>query len=432
MKKFITLSLAAAMIASMGVTAFAKKNDDEVADYDDIVLERTTAVVGEDFLYIPLRINGKHIDDVYDGGSEEFFYITDGSGAKAEYNTIDCDQIKDFDDMKLKVTINTGKDYVRSCDLDEIDDDDFDDFEFGGNSDQWNGVYAVCIELKDFYEADTLTIKGTAKIQKKGGSTIDDYDFNYKIKNSSSGNTVKIDDGEIKSAPKDLWTKDSTENNIEVEGIEVDDDEVTITYPEFDGNVVDFGSHEEMLYLEGEDFNFEVKLSDQGKVALKFDNDSIKSVARAADEDADLTFFNFKGNPEFDFTGTMTITLPDEDEEYWLYSIDEDGDLTEINAKLNDDDDALEFKARTLGSFVLSDMELDTRDRDDDDDIYFEEEEDDADMPVDDPIIGGGTTGVVADKNIPTTGSEDFVGVASALAAVSAIAAGAVVFRRKK
>ncbi len=427
MKKFITLSLATAMIASMGVTAFAK-NDDEYADYDDIVLERTTAVVGEDYLYIPLRIKGSDIDDDYGADDDQWYYITDGNAGVGE-NTIDCDEIKDFDDMKLKVTINTGKDYVRSCDLDEIDDDDFDDFVFGGDKDEWNGVYAVCIELKDFYEADNLTIKGTAKIQKKGGSTIDDYDFNYKIKNSSSGNVVKIDDGEIQSAPDDLII---SENPIEVDGVEVDDDEVTITYPDFDGNVVDFGSDIEMLYLEGDDWSYEVKMSDQGKVALKFDNDPVKSVSRAADEDADLTFFNFKGNPEFDFTGTMTVTLPDEDEEYWLYSIDEDGDLTEINASMNDDDDALEFKARTLGSFVLSDMELDIDDYDDDDDIYFEEEEDDADMPVDDPIIGGGTTGVVADKNIPTTGSEDFVGVASALAAVSAIAAGAVVFRRKK
>ena len=433
MKKFVSMALAAAMIATMGVTAFAK-NDDEIANYGDVVLQRTTGIVGDGYLYIPLRIKGSDIDDP-SVDKNRWYYIGDGT-QDLDGSVIDMDNIKDFDEMKLKVSITTGKDYVKDCELNEIDDDDFSDFEASATSEpstsstKWNGVYAVCIELEDFYEADTLNVKGTAKIQKKTGSTIDDYDFNYKVKNTSSSNVVKVDDDKILSAPSNLQLPGSAASNIMVDGVEVDEDEVTITYPDFEGNVVDFGKGIEMLYMEGEDWNYEVKMSDQGKIALKFDNDSIKSVARAADEDADLTFFNFPGRPKFDFTGTMTITLPDEDEDYYLYQIDEDGDLTKINAKLNDDDDALEFKTRELTTYVLSDMELDTDSKnDDDDDITVDDDDDDdTNAPIEKP--GNNTTG--GDKNIPSTGSEDFVGVAVALAAVSAAAVGAVTLRRKK
>lgn len=426
MKKFVSMALATAMIASLGsITAFAK--DDEYAKYNDITIERTTSVVGDGYLYIPLRIKGDKLNSSAPSGVDTgaWYYIGDGNEDIGKH-IIDMDNIKDFEDMKLKVTITSGKDYVKSCELTEIDDDDFQNFGSGSTDKHWNGVYAIAIELEDFYEADTLNIKGTAKIQKNTGSTIDDYDFNYKIKNTSSDNIVRVDNNEIQSAPDNLWI-DKGNHSKGVKGLEVDDDEVTITYPDFGGNVVDFKKGIEMLYLEGEEWNYEVKMSDQGKVALKFDNDTHKSIVRSFDEDADLTFFNFPGNPKFDFTGTMTVTLPDENEEYYLYQIDEDGDLTKINARLNDDEDALEFKTRELTSYVLSDMEYDKSSNDADDENDDVVVDDNAGAPIE-----GDAAAPSDDKNIPSTGSEDFVGVAVALAAVSAAAAGAVTLKRKK
>ncbi|MEG1870342.1 MAG: hypothetical protein RR205_05795, partial [Oscillospiraceae bacterium] len=53
------------------------------------------------------------------------------------------------------------------------------------------------------------------------------------------------------------------------------------------------------------------------------------------------------------------------DTEYYLYAVAEDGTLTEVAAKTNDDGDAFEFKTRTLGSYVVSDVELSSEKADD-------------------------------------------------------------------
>ena len=123
---------------------------------------------------------------------------------------------------------------------------------------------------------------------------------------------------------------------------------------------VDFKAGIEYLELNADLLSFSVKMSEQGKMALDFDQKAIKEVAREIDPDVELTFFNFNARPDFDFTGTCEIYLPDEDVEYYLYEVDEDGVVKEVRgASLNDDGDAIEFKTRTLGSYILADAELD-------------------------------------------------------------------------
>ncbi|MEG1869483.1 MAG: hypothetical protein RR205_01390, partial [Oscillospiraceae bacterium] len=96
------------------------------------------------------------------------------------------------------------------------------------------------------------------------------------------------------------------------------------------------------------------------------------------------------------------------------------GELTLVNAKLNDDGDALVFKTRSLGSYVLSDGELDANAAVGDKDDTTTDE--------------NGTTGDTDNSNKPNpgTGSSDFVGVAAGLAVASVAAVGAVTMKKKK
>ena len=58
----------------------------------------------------------------------------------------------------------------------------------------------------------------------------------------------------------------------------------------------------------------------------------------------------------------MFLSIGDEDyDNYYLYQINSDGSLSEVaNAEYDDADEGFYFKTRTLGSYVVSDMELDT------------------------------------------------------------------------
>lgn len=412
MKKIISTALVCAMLASMTVTSFAEAAplsssseavvlaENTLTNYTNIKIEHKK-VEGDDALYFPLYIEKADVQipsGVTESNVPNQLYIVD-TETDLEKGKINADDIKDFDNLKLSVKVTSGQDYVTSTELDMIDDEQAADH---------NEQYAVILNLKDYFAVDSVTIKGTAKISKKTGSTISEYDFSYKIDNTNNMAVVS-----------------PTGVTGYTEGITVDEDEVTIDYAEFDGNVVNFKNGIEYLYLEGEYFAFDVKLSNQGKLAMKMDNDVNKTVSKRASGDADLTFFNFRGNPTFDFTGTMTITLPDEEQEYFIYKIEKDNSLTQINAKLNQDEDALEFKTRTLGSYVLSDEKLETS--------APAENDEAAGNNSQNSNNGGSVSGTAeGDKANPTTGSSDMVGLAVGLATAAVAAAGAVTLRKKE
>ena len=128
--------------------------------------------------------------------------------------------------------------------------------------------------------------------------------------------------------------------------------------------------------------------------------DEIKALMKK-NEDVDFDVIDFKGAPEFDFTQTVTYAIADEDVEYFVYEI-VDGKPVAVKAKLNDDKDALVWKTRTLGTYIVTDDEIEA--------ASAETETD--------------------DKENPETGSADFVNVAVALGAVSLVAAGAVALKK--
>ena len=417
MKKLLALALAAVMVLAMGVTAFADHTSsypegDDADDYstDDLALgtEVHRSSADSDLLFVRIYVRVDNSDtDIWNPAD-------DG----------------DLEDVTLRASVTDGKSYVEDIYLDELEDEDRDN---NGNNGNVTYQYAVFIELKDYYEVDRETIRFELTLRNDRGRTIDEQDYSCRLDNT---------DGWTDVTDLAAITEEGTYNL----GVEINSrgDEVYIDYADFtaqtgvyyadqdetrnfDANVVDF---EDMEYLElnADYLSFGVRLSDQGELAMAYNARVDKDVARMFDDSADLVFINFPGRPTFDFTGEAYVYLPDEDEDWWLYEIDEDGDITEVNTSLSDDDDALVFKTRTLGCYVLSDYELD--------EDYFDDDvkDDPKDEPADKPTGGSGTSGSTNDPNKgnPTTGSSDYVGVAVTLAVVSLAAAGAVTLKRKK
>ncbi|WP_147539454.1 LPXTG cell wall anchor domain-containing protein, partial [Anaerotruncus rubiinfantis] len=185
------------------------------------------------------------------------------------------------------------------------------------------------------------------------------------------------------------------------------------------------------------------------RAALKFeaDDDASKFYARLSTStdrtlyaeygdpvDADLWFYDFVTNPTIPSTSRATLTLgipwDEDDDDYipdpetcFIYERDADGNLTDVTDKFtfSEDDEEIpgwSMKTRVLGTYVLSDTELDIE-------AINADDEDDDDAAADVTTPDGG-------KDIPQTGSSDMVNVAVVAAVVSLAAAGAVAFRKVK
>ena len=97
----------------------------------------------------------------------------------------------------------------------------------------------------------------------------------------------------------------------------------------------------------------EVKMYDGDKVFLAVGNKPNLDVVKA-NPDADLSFVNFKGAPTFSSSVDFQLYA---DEDSFVYEL-KDGKLVKTSLKWDEDEYAYVGKVRTLGTYVLSDIEL--------------------------------------------------------------------------
>lgn len=142
-----------------------------------------------------------------------------------------------------------------------------------------------------------------------------------------------------------------------------------------------------------------VRVYDGDKFFLGHNFDADKKVLIAnADTDATISFLNFDGKPSFN--STATVYFYDVDEKGFIYELTGEGKIKKSAAKWSDDDNAWVLKTRTLGSYVFSDKAL------------------------------ASAADATDSTTNPDTGANDVVGIATALAVVSLVAAGAVSLKK--
>ncbi|MBE6904754.1 MAG: hypothetical protein E7476_00540 [Ruminococcaceae bacterium] len=417
MKKFVSVLLAGAMAVAMAVPAFAApitpvvdsgmaydgdgvKNDDVSsvtwgAIPDDDAAAKTIpgsltldGVVPSATVYIPLV------------GAMNAVVKTDGGNAVA-------DVLTDTDYFKFDVDKNDGSKYVSKISV---------------ISDKRLGSLArtayLKIELND--STTTSELKSTGTITFKAKADADSYTgskaLNTTINTYESGDVVTIN--------YTFWI-----NNKKVSGTDGSADTGERVYFDPDDNednTLVWGDDRAALYFESND--------DASKFYARLQTKSDSEIYSEYGDpvNADLWFYDFVGNPTVPSTSRAVLTLGipwDEDDDYtpnpedcFIYEKDADGNLIDVTSSFTYDEDndgtteipGWTIKTRTLGTYVISDTELDLDVIDDVD----EEPVDDDDTTVD----GG--------KEIPNTGSSDMVGVAVVAAVVSLAAAGAVAFKK--
>lgn len=161
----------------------------------------------------------------------------------------------------------------------------------------------------------------------------------------------------------------------------------------------------------GEAF-FDVNMYEGEKVLLDLNRDYIRSIA-IANEDADLEFYNFRSSYD-EFVRKGTLSLYGKEDSY-VYEI-VDGKLYDVDFNYNKEEKTLEIVTDELGHYVVSDIELDSKEV----------------KPSKPSTENNNNSSSNTDKDNPDTGAADFVGSAAALAVTSVAAAGALALKRKK
>ena len=117
---------------------------------------------------------------------------------------------------------------------------------------------------------------------------------------------------------------------------------------------------DDTVELEFEDGStFTVDVSGQGKTLVYFDT-NFNSQLAAKYPLAELNFWNGNG-AKFNRTGEFFLSVSNYDSTVFLYELKSDGALSEVtSAEFDDKDEGFYFRTRTLGKYVVSDMELET------------------------------------------------------------------------
>ncbi len=309
MKQFIALILALVAAASMAVPAFA-----ETAP--TTAVERVAAAPG--FSFEKDSEHNAALGDLLTPGESYRFkvIITDENGNSAPLRE---EHLKNH---KFTFQLRKGKAWVKSIDV--VNDND---------------EYFLEIETAAGWPAKQQEVAGEIKYSSKSSSKVLyshelSFDIGYET----------ISDDALKIADKD-------------EAIVVDPAAPVITTKQFD-KLEDIAKGGKLTFT-NDDWKFEVKISGQESVNMVHNDLPIKDIA-VKYEDANFKFVSFPAGPQFNFTGTFSVNIYDEEdtwENFYVYRYYK-GKLNKIDAVRNAEKAELTFNTKELGRFVITDKNI--------------------------------------------------------------------------
>ncbi len=350
MKRIFSIMLAAAMMSSMAVCAFAETkassfcvtgiydkgylldDDDSRVDFKE---EADDSVPYGETVYYPLVHNCGYTGDTQECTHEDpddEHHSETYSGDVAVYESLATKSIK------IKTDWDEGKSYIDKISVvkkkytngSEISDITF-----------VNDKYCYFLAIKTKSKSSTTTatndVDGTISLKKTSGNTADKFDYD--------------DDVEI-------------DVNFEVGYTQPDDSNTIPKTPALFKPDEDFDEDsEENFDFEADDNSFfVVNTNSQKKLVLGMDNEYDDDIAELYPE-AELYFFNGNGG-RFNKIGYLHIY--DDDLYKYAYSVNDNGKLESV--KVTHEDDCLVIRTRTIGRYVLSDVKLKIDEPDEEDD----------------------------------------------------------------
>ena len=342
MKKTLALVLAAVMTAGMTTVAFAAATKDDA----DLEIKLVSEQRGNT-LYVDANDDGRFgtTDDTFttnDGNVKRQGKVTIGVPDEGKPEDVDLSVVKGSKKVAIPllrdgVGIATEKEDIRNIKVKtdwkvgELTEKP--EIEFVKIGTEY--VYAVTFTLPEAAEIKTSDLAGSISVYRSSSQLKDDYD---------DKELVTLNFG------SEYGYKEEKYNAV------VDWDKV---------EVVDFKGVDGEETLVFGDFEFEVDVTGQGKLNLKWNQDFNKEFAAMYDY-ANIDFVNFVKTPSFNKNGVVYIYA---DEDAFIYEVTEDGAKEIKGLKWDEDYEAWTFKTRTLKSYAISDVELTektaTEDKDD-------------------------------------------------------------------
>lgn len=349
MKKILSLVLAAAMLSTTAFAAGAGIGSGASQDIDTTTPGSTIWVKGNSFMSA-----GKLALPTDWHFSSEYLTISSKSFAKGA-NLVKEVKIND-NDMRLDIVLNDNYDLKMP------------------NGDNLV-IKKLAVKGRDTFDATKDNDEKTTVSIKKGTEYV--YEGSKNLKVGFSGTKINLDGSPL-----------------------ADGTNLPVAYKMGDLVEFDVGADKTIVYetvsLDGAaDIYLEGRVYDGDKVYVDVNYDANKEVLKAADENADIRFYNITTNG-FPTANTIQLSV---DEDQFVYKL-VDGKLVASGLKWSADDYAWTGKIRSSVSYVVSDIELKS--------------------------VAAAEPGT----DNPDTGANDVVGIAAALALVSLVAAGAVSMKK--
>ena len=350
MKKVLALVLAFVMVAGLATVAMADDNDVT----DAAVIQAIATYKDGHFTEVAAGHN-------YVPGDTYYMPIYDNGALVAKGN---------LDNFKLSVTVNEGKKLLDSASLVTVETAAG---EFGAATK--GKYYFVKIVTEDNMDLDAQTLDLELKMaaSKPDGNT------------QATAATFVAEFEYPETTPTELfpWIGEKVlfEDYTEDEWQEI-----------------------EMFFGENDDISFASKMYKQPDLYIGFTDDVQEKYEELYGDEAALDYVWFTQPKAFKQAGTLTIAADMVDGENAPYLYEEkDGKLVQIKNAYDEDEEAFILKnVKTLGKYVISDIELEVKDS-----------------------VDGDET-----EENPATGANDVVAIAAGLAVVSLVAAGAVSLKK--
>lgn len=297
MKKFFAAALATAMVVSMAATSFAAIDANE-------------------------KVMGNSGASEYDADLSPKFFA---AGDKIAYGDTVYYQLKSADGYVTKYDAVKGTSITQKWEMNgaSIEKLEIVKKKYGNDADHY--AYYLAVKTKANNITSTTDVVGTVTLRKTGT------------------------DGFV------VPTATGTTNELKIPvNFVLGYDEVTNFVIGSSAKVMKFTSGDQTITFDKAPNNFfDVNTDGQGKLVVKADVKYNADVA-AKYPAANLDFFNCNG-ATFNKIGELAIAAAPNS---FLYQVNADGNLVAVKASYDEYQEAFKFKTRTLGTYVISDVEL--------------------------------------------------------------------------
>lgn len=362
MKKLFASVLACAMVASMAVQSFATTVG-YLDDQDDITESSNGIYVNLDGTVNSKSLQAENVrpDKTYWIPMALFTgknFVDKNGNTKLTLDSLD--EIGDKDLFKVSYDKDgSGKSLIKSISIvsEKNKDDDF----FGGYTYGRTAWFKVTTNQTFDDSEKKAKIEVTIKPKKTDPKKYASDTFKESVSSIDTSAELVYN--------LTFWVQNK---NLDGEDVDVEEGDAFIFKAKSnEENTIVYGDDRAAIYFNADD--------DADKFYAKLSTSANWSIINQYGDpaDADLWFYDFVGNRTIPSTSRATLTLGipwDEDDNYvpnpedcYLYRVNTDGTLTDISSTFTFDEDndtttgiaGWTIKTRTLGTYVLSDIELD-------------------------------------------------------------------------